>query len=86
MPSANIVGVPLKPAHVCCRQVCKSGLGHTRKLWLTRHGESLYNQQALIGGDSDLSPNGEAYARLLPQALASRLPNVSRKLRLPSRP
>ncbi len=36
-----------------------------RTLWLTRHGESLYNQQGRLGGDSDLSPRGEDYARAL---------------------
>jgi 6-phosphofructo-2-kinase/fructose-2,6-biphosphatase len=50
---------------------------NARKIWLTRHGESVYNQQALIGGDSPLSPNGQAYAELLPDVILSRLPKVS---------
>jgi broad specificity phosphatase PhoE len=49
---------------------------NARKIWLTRHGESEYNQQALIGGDSPLSPNGQAYAELLPDVILSRLPKV----------
>jgi 6-phosphofructo-2-kinase/fructose-2,6-biphosphatase len=49
---------------------------NARKIWLTRHGESVYNQQALIGGDSPLSPNGQAYAELLPDVILSRLPKV----------
>lgn len=31
-------------------------------IWLTRHGQSIYNTQDRIGGDSDLSPNGRRYA------------------------
>jgi 6-phosphofructo-2-kinase/fructose-2,6-biphosphatase len=57
-------------------QVCKGGMTNARKIWLTRHGESVYNQQALIGGDSPLSPNGQAYAELLPDVILSRLPKV----------
>lgn len=49
---------------------------NARKIWLTRHGESVYNQQALIGGDSPLSPNGQAYSELLPEVILSRLPKV----------
>lgn len=36
-----------------------------RPIWLTRHGESVFNQQGLLGGDSELSPRGEEYARSL---------------------
>ncbi|MCC6556627.1 MAG: histidine phosphatase family protein [Polyangiaceae bacterium] len=36
-----------------------------RPIWLTRHGESVFNQAGLLGGDSDLSPAGEDYARSL---------------------
>lgn len=42
-----------------------------RAIWLSRHGESQYNLQGLIGGDADLSPRGEAYARALPVLVAS---------------
>jgi broad specificity phosphatase PhoE/predicted kinase len=38
-----------------------------RKIWLTRHGESLFNVEARIGGDSDLSPRGWQYAKSLGQ-------------------
>jgi broad specificity phosphatase PhoE len=34
-------------------------------IWLTRHGESLYNQLGRLGGDSELSPRGKEYARAL---------------------
>jgi broad specificity phosphatase PhoE len=37
----------------------------SRPLWLTRHGESVYNVKGLIGGDSALSPGGREYARRL---------------------
>jgi len=36
-----------------------------RPVWLTRHGQSEYNVQGRIGGDSDLSPQGRAYAQEL---------------------
>jgi len=34
-------------------------------IYLTRHGQSEYNRNSKIGGDSPLSPAGEAYARAL---------------------
>ncbi|AUX19585.1 6-phosphofructokinase [Sorangium cellulosum] len=34
-------------------------------IWLTRHGESVFNEKGLLGGDSDLSALGEEYARNL---------------------
>eukprot|EP00775_Hariotina_reticulata_P010180 gene10180-10340_t len=58
-------------------QVCKSGMTNARKIWLTRHGESMYNQKGLIGGDSPLSSNGMAYAELLPEIILSRLPKAA---------
>jgi broad specificity phosphatase PhoE/predicted kinase len=36
-----------------------------RPLWLVRHGESVFNVEDRIGGDSDLSPRGHAFARSL---------------------
>ncbi len=36
-----------------------------RKIWLTRHGESVFNTEERIGGDSDLSARGLSYARSL---------------------
>lgn len=57
-------------------QVCKSGITNARKIWLTRHGESQYNQLALIGGDSGLSTNGDQYAHTLPDVLVQRVPRV----------
>jgi len=36
-----------------------------RPIWLTRHGESLFNITGRIGGDTDLAPRGERYARSL---------------------
>ena len=38
-----------------------------RSVWLSRHGESMYNLDGRIGGDADLSPRGEAYAKKLPE-------------------
>ncbi|ETN37696.1 uncharacterized protein HMPREF1541_07319 [Cyphellophora europaea CBS 101466] len=40
-----------------------------RSIWLSRHGESEYNVLKLIGGDSNLSPRGEEYAKILPELL-----------------
>jgi hypothetical protein len=59
-------------------QICKAGMAQaqSRKIWLTRHGESQYNVKGLIGGDSSLSARGEEYARLLPDRLIDRLPLV----------
>jgi len=36
-----------------------------RTIYLTRHGESVFNTLERIGGDSDLSPRGEQYAKAL---------------------
>lgn len=55
-------------------QVCKAGMTQKRKIWLTRHGESIYNTQGLIGGDSSLSEKGWDFARALPEALLHRIP------------
>ena len=37
-----------------------------RSIWLSRHGESMFNLTGQIGGDADISERGEAYARALP--------------------
>ena len=57
-------------------QVCKAGVARLRKIWLTRHGESEYNEKALIGGNSNLTPSGQVYARLLPDVIVDRVPLV----------
>ena len=36
-----------------------------RQIWITRHGESIDNVKGKIGGDSDLSERGQAYAMAL---------------------
>ena len=51
-----------------------------RKIWLTRHGESEYNTHALLGGDSNISPAGQMYARLLPDVIVDRIPLVRARL------
>jgi len=40
-----------------------------RNIFFSRHGESQYNVQGKIGGDSDLSERGWAYARALPKLI-----------------
>jgi broad specificity phosphatase PhoE/predicted kinase len=46
-----------------------------RPILLTRHGESMYNVNHLIGGDPDLSPNGQRYAHVLADFLDARFPD-----------
>jgi broad specificity phosphatase PhoE len=36
-------------------------------IWLSRHGQSVFNTQNRVGGDSNLSPNGRLYAQSLVQ-------------------
>ena len=36
-----------------------------RPIWFTRHGQSEYNVEDRIGGDSSLTPRGEEYAHAL---------------------
>lgn len=38
-----------------------------RCIYLSRHGESMYNLEGKIGGDADLSSRGQEYARKLPE-------------------
>lgn len=57
-------------------QVCKAGMAQARKIWLTRHGESEYNIEGKIGGDSHISSRGEEYARQLPDLVIERLPTA----------
>ena len=40
----------------------------------SQHGESIYNLQGKLGGDSSLSHRGEAYARALPSLVAQSVP------------
>ncbi len=44
----------------------------TRTVWLTRHGESIFNVEDRVGGDADLSPRGVAYARSLAAFMETR--------------
>eukprot|EP01118_Nematostelium_gracile_P009010 TRINITY_DN3016_c0_g1_i1.p2 TRINITY_DN3016_c0_g1~~TRINITY_DN3016_c0_g1_i1.p2 ORF type:complete len:186 (-),score=46.18 TRINITY_DN3016_c0_g1_i1:413-970(-) len=37
----------------------------TRPIWLTRHGESEYNTEGRLGGDSGLTAKGDEYAHAL---------------------
>jgi len=43
-----------------------------RPIFLTRHGESMYNVTGRLGGDADLSPAGERYAQVLADFLDTR--------------
>ncbi len=46
-----------------------------RPIWLTRHGESAFNVLGIIGGDADLSPRGEEYARSLADLMRRQYPD-----------
>ena len=46
----------------------------SRPIWLTRHGESEFNVQKRIGGDSGLSLRGSAYAQRLAVFFNERYP------------
>lgn len=47
-----------------------------RCIWLSRHGESVYNVEKKIGGDSSLSPRGIKYGAKLPQLVKESAGNV----------
>jgi len=48
-----------------------------RTIYLTRHGETEYNQLGRIGGDSDLSARGRMYAKSLAQYIKDQnIPNL----------
>jgi broad specificity phosphatase PhoE/predicted kinase len=46
-----------------------------RPIWLTRHGESVYNVQGVLGGDPDLTTDGRRYAQSLGRFLDERYPD-----------
>lgn len=46
-----------------------------RKIYMSRHGESMFNVQGKIGGDSALSPRGLLYANKLPDLIKQNLGN-----------
>ncbi|CEG50388.1 fructose--bisphosphate 2-phosphatase [Plasmopara halstedii] len=51
-----------------------------RPIWLSRHGESIYNTQKRIGGDSPLSPLGVQYAEQLDRFIDAYYPSRSTDL------
>jgi broad specificity phosphatase PhoE/predicted kinase len=46
-----------------------------RPIWLTRHGESVYNAAGILGGDPNLAPDGHRYAQSLAEFLDRRYPD-----------
>lgn len=46
-----------------------------RPIWLTRHGESVYNAAGVLGGDPELTPDGHRYAQSLAEFLDRRDPD-----------
>lgn len=71
MPAINVGVRAWDFVHV---QVCRSGLSSNRRIWLTRHGESEFNRQGLIGGDAGLTGKGKKYAHALARALCHLVP------------
>src|SRR5258707_6989465 len=55
-----------------------------RPIWLTRHGESVFNAAGVLGGDPDLTPAGHRYGRSLAQFLERRDPDRDRVVILAS--
>jgi 6-phosphofructo-2-kinase / fructose-2,6-biphosphatase 2 len=51
-----------------------------RPIWLSRHGESEYNVQGRIGGDSLLSPRGVAYSHKLAAFMGKVYPKETSEL------
>ncbi|KAI0229269.1 Fructose-2,6-bisphosphatase [Massospora cicadina] len=51
-----------------------------RNIFISRHGESVYNTLGKIGGDSELSPRGQLYANALPNLISTHL--KTQKLRV----
>ncbi|KDO28339.1 hypothetical protein SPRG_06578 [Saprolegnia parasitica CBS 223.65] len=49
-----------------------------RPIWLSRHGQSMYNTQGKIGGDSLLSPHGAMYAQQLDKFIIANYPEDTR--------
>lgn len=47
----------------------------TRTIWLSRHGESEDNVKGLVGGDSNLTPKGDAYAHKLADWVEANIAN-----------
>ncbi|KAJ3196047.1 Fructose-2,6-bisphosphatase [Irineochytrium annulatum] len=44
-----------------------------RCIYFSRHGESMFNLEGKIGGDSSLSPRGQLFARKLPELIREKL-------------
>ncbi|KAE9026170.1 6-phosphofructo-2-kinase/fructose-2,6-bisphosphatase [Phytophthora fragariae] len=51
-----------------------------RPIWLSRHGESMYNTQKRIGGDAPLSPHGVQYAEQLDRFIDAYYPTPDTEL------
>jgi 6-phosphofructo-2-kinase / fructose-2,6-biphosphatase 3 len=50
-----------------------------RRIWLTRHGQSTFNQECRVGGDPNLTPAGELYAHRLAEWVRERSPDHTAK-------
>ena len=57
---------------------CKYTSNDEMKLYITRHGQSIYNTFDKIGGDSGLSDKGKQYVISLNEYLNEELKGISR--------
>jgi broad specificity phosphatase PhoE/predicted kinase len=48
-----------------------------RVIWLTRHGESMFNEHGRIGGDPPLTAKGEEYAKALADFVSRQTPGCA---------
>ncbi|KAL1914487.1 uncharacterized protein VTP21DRAFT_8870 [Calcarisporiella thermophila] len=51
-----------------------------RNIFFSRHGESVYNVEGKIGGDSDLSPRGQLYAKAIPKLIEQHFSGTNLKV------
>lgn len=49
-----------------------------RKIWISRHGESEFNAKSLLGGNSELTKQGNAYALALARYFEDLLPQSTK--------
>lgn len=68
-----MIDVGKKIISYSCKSFLTSNIAHylntfnlaPRQIWITRHGQSLDNLVQKLGGDSDITPKGKMYGRVL---------------------
>ena len=69
----EMIDVGKKIISYSCKSFLTSNIAHylntfnlaPRQIWITRHGQSLDNLVQKLGGDSDITPKGKMYGRVL---------------------